>query len=383
MTPAFGKGRPEALGPNTISPYEARRHHPHDMRDRATAPPDAVPGAMSRTVTGPGLLRFDPILVPKPWGGTRLVGLGKSPPADRVPGTLYGESWEVADLPQGALSAADRGRTKVAAGPHRGKTLRRLIAEQGAELLGSALPTPAGGFPLLFKLLDTSQHLSIQVHPDETRTALNPRWLPKTESWYVLDAQPGAAVLKGFRPGVDMETVRAAAGTPALAGLLRRVPVRRGDFHHLPAGTVHALGAGVTVAEVQTPSDTTFRLYDWAEEYDRPPRGLQIDRGLAALSLDAPDLSRGGMDGDGVRLLVDTADYWVREHRGTNRPLVLQVLPEMRILAVAHGRARVRAENGSSLEVGAGGTVVVPAVVAVSTCVTANGTTALLEVGIR
>ena len=256
-------------------------------------------------MTGPGLLRFDPILVPKPWGGTRLASLGKAPPADHAAGTRYGESWEVADLPRGVLSAAERGRTRVSAGPHRGRTLRELIAEHGPALLGSVSPTPEGDFPLLVKLLDTAEHLSIQVHPDETWIARNPGWLPKTESWYVLDSEPGAAIFKGFKRGVDLETVRAVAGTPALADLLRRIPVRRGDFHHLPAGTVHALGAGVTVAEVQTPSDTTFRLYDWTEEYDRPARPLQIGRGLDALSLGSPDMSRRGMEGDGVRLLVD------------------------------------------------------------------------------
>lgn len=375
--------RTETLGRNTISPYEARRYLLHDMRGQGVDLPPSSRKAWRPDVTNLSLLSLEPILVVKPWGGGRLVSLGKRLPADHVAGIRYGESWEVADLPRGALSAAERGRTRVAVGPHRGKTLRRLIAERGTELLGSASPTPGGDFPLLFKLLDTAEHLSIQVHPDDTWTALNPRWLPKTESWYVLDAEPGAAIFKGFRAGVDMEDVRATTGTPALAGLLRRVPVRRGDFHHLPAGTVHALGAGVTVAEVQTPSDTTFRLYDWTEEYDRLPRRLQIGRGLAALSLDSPDLSRGGMDLDGVRLLVDTHHYWLREHLGTDCPLVLRVVPEVRILAVAHGCAHVTTDDGSSLEVRAGGTVVVPAAVAASTRVVARGTTALLEVGLR
>ena len=193
------------------------------------------------------------------------------PRPDHPRGTVYGESWEVADLAGGALSGSKRGRTPVAAGSHRGKTLRQLIEEEGSALMGSASPTPSGDFPLLFKLLDTAENLSIQVHPDDSYAAGRRDWLPKTESWYVLDAGPGAAIFKGFRPGVGLDDIRAAAGTPALAGLLQRVRVRRGEFHHLPAGTVHALGAGVTVAEVQTPSDTTFRLYDWTDEYRRPP----------------------------------------------------------------------------------------------------------------
>ena len=253
------------------------------------------------------------------------------------------------------------------------------------DLLGAARPTPAGDFPLLLKLLDTAQHLSIQVHPDDEYAARRSDWHSKTESWYVLDAQPGAAIFKGFRPGVTIEDVRAAAGTSDLSGLLERIPVQPGDFHHLPAGTVHALGAGVTVAEVQTPSDTTFRLYDWTDEYRRPPRPLHIEDGLGALvdqhqpvpSLPPP------VDDSGSRVLVETPHYWLREHRGTDRPLVLRVVPEVRILAVAHGRARVRTEDGSSLEVRASGTVVVPAAVAMSAHVTARGKTALLEVGFR
>ena len=383
MTPTFGKGRTEALGGYTISPYEARRHHPHDMRGRAACLPAAVPPAGSRNVTSVGLLRLDPILVSKPWGGRRLASLGKKPPADQPTGTRFGESWEVADLPPRALSATKRGRTRVSAGSHRGKTLRRLIAGLGPELLGSASPTPAGEFPLLFKLLDTAEHLSIQVHPDETRAAAKPEWLPKTESWYVLDAQPGAAIFKGVRPGVQMQDIGVAAGTRRLADLLNRVMVRPGDFHHLPAGTIHALGAGVTVAEVQTPSDTTFRLYDWTDEYDRPPRRLQIRQALEALSTDSPaTLSRGPMDGEGVRLLVDTPHYWVREHSETSQPMFLQGAPELRILTVARGRTDVTVGDGPPIEIRSGSTVLVPAAIAASTRVVASGTATLLEIGL-
>ena len=353
---------------------------PHRDRARPCGP---VIGASG--VKGSGPLALEPILVPKPWGGHRLAGLGKPLPDHLLAGTAYGESWEVADLPDHALAASARGRTLVASGPHRGKSLRRLIAESGSELLGSASPTPAGDFPLLFKLLDTAEHLSIQVHPDEEYAGRRRDWFSKTESWYVIDAEPGAAIFMGFRPGVTLEEVRAAAGTPAMAGLLRRVPVKRGDFHHLPAGTVHALGAGVTVAEVQTPSDTTFRLYDWTEEYRRPERPLHLEDALGALVDGHPLVpSPPPLPGMGSRLLVTTPHYWLREHRlGPGDPAALVREPELRILSVAHGRARVRADDGSYLEVRAGGTVVVPAVAAGSTGVTARRITVLLELGLR
>ena len=335
-------------------------------------------------VKGSGPLVLEPILVPKPWGGHRLAGLGKPLPDHLRAGTAYGESWEVADLPDHALSASARGRTLVASGPHRGKSLRRLIAESGSELLGSASPTPAGDFPLLFKLLDTAEHLSIQVHPDEEYAGRRRGWFSKTESWYVLDAEPGAAIFKGFRPGVTIEEVRAAAGTPAMAGLLRRIPVKRGDFHHLPAGTVHALGAGVTVAEIQTPSDTTFRLYDWAEEYGRPERPLHLEDGLGALGAEHPAVpSLPPLPDFGSRLLVTTSHYWIREHRlgpGDHAELVRE--PELRILMVIRGSASVGNENASPTVVPAGGTVLVPAAGALSMAVTSDEATTLLEIGL-
>lgn len=334
-------------------------------------------------MTNPGPLTLEPILVPKPWGGKRLRELGKLAEADPATTGRYGESWEVADLPDHALSASPTGRTLVASGPHRGKSLRRLIAELGPALLGSASPTPAGDFPLLFKLLDTAEYLSIQVHPDRHYASDRSGWYAKTESWYVLDAEPGATILKGFRAGVVMEDVRKAAGTPALVGLLQKIPVRRGDFHHIPAGTVHALGAGVTVAEVQTPSDTTFRLYDWAEEYDRPTRRLHITEGTGALSLVRPDdTSLGAMHGEGSRLLVHNSHYWISELRSVNQPMIVGEDPELRILVVTAGRASVVMEGHPYLHVGRGTVVVIPAAAADKTEVTGSESTTLLEIGL-
>lgn len=328
-----------------------------------------------------GPLVLDPILVPKPWGGRRLTMLGKRPPADGEAGTLYGESWEAADLGGGA-SGSEEVRTPVASGAHRGKTLRRLISDLGPALLGSASPTPEGGFPLLVKLLDTSEHLSIQVHPDEDCAAARPDWAAKTESWYVLDAEPGAVIFKGLRPGAGMQDAAEAAGTPALAGLMERTPARRGDFHHIPAGTIHALGAGVTAAEVQTPSDTTFRLYDWTEEYGRPLRPLHIPQALRAMSPEPPaGRSLPAMEGAGKRLLVDAARYRMWEHRTDGgQELDIGEDPELRILMPAAGRAVVESGAAPPLELRTGATLVIPAAAAPSTSVAASGPATLLEV---
>ena len=250
--------------------------------------------------------------------------------------------------------------------------------------MGSASPTAAGDFPILFKLLDTAEHLSIQVHPDEESAGPRREWFPKTESWYVIDAEPGAAIFKGLRTGVTLDDVRAAAGTPALAGLLQRILVKRGDFHHLPAGTVHALGAGVTVAEVQTPSDTTLRLYDWTEEYGRPERPLHVEDGLAAVVVEhRPAPALPPVDGSGSRLLVSTPHYWIREHRpaaGDGAALVRK--SELRILMVTRGSVSVGNENASATGVPAGGTALIPAARALSAVVIAREGTTLLEIGL-
>ena len=357
---------------------------PHDIRARRTVSAGLAGPDRRIRVNDLGILTLDPILVPKPWGGRRLARSGKTPLPAGPATARYGESWEVADLPDGVATASESGRTRVADGPHRGKTVRRLISERGAALLGSASPTPAGDFPLLFKLLDTTEHLSIQVHPDRALAATRPGWMPKTESWYVLHAEPGAVIFKGLLDGVEKGDVRSAAGTPRMADLMNRVETRRGDFHHLPAGTVHALGAGITVAEVQTPSDTTFRLYDWTEEYDRPPRPLHTGPAVEALLPDPPGAqSRGPMEAEGRRLLVDTPHYWIREHLATDGPLILREAPEMRIMAVARGRVEVAAGPGPLLRLGSGATVVVPATVAPSTRVAALRIATLLEIGLR
>ena len=222
----------------------------------------------------PGPLHLDPVLVPKPWGGRRLGGVNRRLP----PEVTIGESWDVADLDPGATPVTDP-CSRVMNGPAAGRHLADLLADDAAALLGR-VRAPNGRFPLLVKTLDARQHLSVQVHPTEAYAAAHPGAASKTESWLVLAADPGSVLYLGVKAGVEREDVRRAAGTPAIVELLRAVPARPGSLHHLPAGLIHALGAGVLALEVQTPSDTTYRLYDWSEEYGRPPRTLHLAEGL-------------------------------------------------------------------------------------------------------
>lgn len=194
---------------------------------------------------------FDPLYKERIWGDRNLERLfGRELPA----GQKVGESWELADLPGGT--------SVVSNGPMVGKTLTELTHEMGAALLGNTQPVD-GRFPLLLKLLDANDILSLQVHPDaEAAAKIGQGAALKTECWYVLESR-GGFIYKGLKPGVTAEEFRRALQADNVAPLLVRYEVKAGDFHYIPAGTVHALGAGVVCAEVQTPSDTTYRVSDW------------------------------------------------------------------------------------------------------------------------
>ncbi len=232
-------------------------------------------------------LLFSPIYKEKVWGGRTLERLGRTLPGDAS--TRIGESWELVDL--GATSASGGGgspeRSVVVNGPLAGRTLHQLMDEYGAGLIGDLPPSEFGEFPLLVKFLDARENLSVQVHPSPAYADANDDAYLKSEAWYVLDCEPGSVIYKGLQPGVTAEQFRAALETntdEAVVPLLITVPAKPGDCHYLPSGTCHALGAGVLVAEVQTPSDTTFRVYDWG----RVGRELHIEEAMQCIDFGPP-----------------------------------------------------------------------------------------------
>ena len=253
-------------------------------------------------------LPLEPILMPKVWGGRRLASLGKRLPE----GANIGESWELADL--GATSASggggDAARSTIADGPMKGRTLHDALAAWGADLLGDAKPSESGGFPLLVKYLDAREHLSVQVHPSPAYATAHLDAHLKTESWLIVDAEPGAELFIGFKPGVTRDDLGAAIQAGTVPSLMRSRPAVPGECHTLPSGTVHALGAGVLVAEVQTPSDTTFRVYDWTREYDRPERELHIEPALACASFEEPPAP---LAASGERSVVARTEFYTME----------------------------------------------------------------------
>ncbi len=236
-------------------------------------------------------LTFDPVFKDYPWGGRNLATrLGRT-----IPDGIIAESWEIAAHPNGS--------SVVNAGAFKGKTLPEVQTRLGEALLGDrndeALAT--GKFPLLIKILDANRWLSIQVHPDDAYGLAHEGEPGKTEMWVVLHAEPGAELIYGFAPGMTRAQYAAVIGTEASVDGLHRVAVKPGDVIFVPAGTIHALGPGVMVAEIQQNSDTTYRIWDWGR-----PRPLHLDKSLDVLNFEqvAPGPTKPAvlLDEDGLRI---------------------------------------------------------------------------------
>jgi mannose-6-phosphate isomerase len=224
----------------------------------------------------PMLLR--PIPKGRAWGGGTFVRWGKFAAAESTRQPI-GEAWELCDLPD---SIAE-GRSPIEAGSHAGRSLREALAADERRIMGRAQLSSHGRFPLLVKFLDAAEHLSVQVHPSPDYAAANIHAHLKTESWFVLAAEPGARMWRGVRPEVTRaEFERALRGGGDIVPMLVELPVRTGDCVDLPSGLCHALGAGITVAEIQTPSDTTFRVFDWNR--NDPARRLHVDEAMACIA---------------------------------------------------------------------------------------------------
>lgn len=217
-------------------------------------------------------LTFEPVYMPRVWGGRALeTVLGRElPPGERV-----GESWEITDRPEGV--------SIIRNGPLTGRSLRWLMEEQREALLGEAADSH-GRFPLLVKLLDAREALSVQVHPPaESAAALGGE--PKTEVWYVAHAQPGAELMAGVKPGTTRDGFAEMVRQGTAAEAVVRLPVAAGDALFLPSGRLHALGAGLVIFEIQQNSDTTYRVFDWNRVGpDGKPRQLHLDQALASIN---------------------------------------------------------------------------------------------------
>lgn len=204
-------------------------------------------------------LKFDPILKDKIWGGHKLQSVFGKEPND-LPN--IGESWE--------LSGYKTDPSVVANGKLAGKTLPELINTYKAELLGGKVYEKYGSeFPLLFKLIDANDDLSIQVHPNDEFAGKRHNSFGKTEMWYVLNASKDACLVIGFNEDTEKDKYVASVENGTVENLLQKVSVQAGDVFFIPAGLVHAIGKGVVVAEIQQSSDVTYRIYDYKRKDDK------------------------------------------------------------------------------------------------------------------
>ena len=215
---------------------------------------------------------FQPILKERIWGGRELERLYAKP---LPPGKPIGESWEISDRPGDA--------SVIANGPLAGKTLRWLMENHAAEILGKAKPAAEGRFPLLCKILDAREKLSLQVHPPADK-AKKLKGEPKTEMWFITNAAPDASLYVGLKRGVTRAEFEKKISDGSVADCFHRIPVRAGDAMFLPSGRVHAIGDGLVIFEIQQNSDTTYRVFDWNRVgLDGKPRELHVPQSLASI----------------------------------------------------------------------------------------------------
>lgn len=283
-------------------------------------------------------LIFQPIFKDRVWGGRRLETLygKKLPPAIPV-----GESWEVSDRP-GDLSV-------VVNGPLAGKDLHWLIEHYRTALVGHS-SLHHGRFPLLIKILDAREKLSLQVHPPAQK-ARELGGEPKTELWYIADADPGAELFVGLKQGITRAEFEKRIAAGDIEKCFHRIPVKSGDAMFLPSGRVHAIGAGLVIFEIQQNSDTTYRVFDWNRVgLDGKPRELHLRQSLE--SIDFTDFEPALVppaspqpSAISIRPLVRDPLFKVSACRLPAKTQIALPAGEMRILGVTSGAAEVHCSS--------------------------------------
>lgn len=299
-------------------------------------------------------IEFRPILKRLIWGGRKLGRvLGKPIGAE----SDYAESWEIADRLDDV--------SVVASGRFAGTSLRELVRTRGDELLGAAIG-PKEQFPLLVKYLDAERVLSVQVHPDDELGARLAGDNGKSEAWFVLQADPEALIYAGLKPGVDRSTFQRAIESGTVEPLLHRFHPEPGDCVMIHAGTVHAIGGGVLLAEIQQMSDATFRVYDWGRVGPNgEPRALHVEQ-----ALEATDFQIGPVDplrtpvqafeSGTYQDLAECKYFKIKRYR-IDRRCAIGSSDRFTIVLGVSGEGEIESSTGSRLSVAAGRTILIPA----------------------
>ncbi len=296
-------------------------------------------------------LQFTPILKQYVWGGRKLGALLNKPIGDA---NDYAESWEIVDR--------QVEKSQVASGLLKGKTLAEVIAASPNDFYGADVPS--GSFPLLFKFLDAQRNLSVQVHPNDEQGKLLPKPdLGKTEAWVVMQADPGAKLFAGLKRGFDRHAFERELNRGTVELCLHAFEPQVGDCIFIPAGTIHALGAGLVIAEIQQNSDTTFRVFDWNRlGPDGKSRPLHVAESMATIDFDRgpvlPVTPTSTTRPFAERLV--TCEKFVLERLRINEPVQLATDDKMHLIALLEGSFSFSGDGGAG-EIPAGQVSLLPA----------------------
>lgn len=298
--------------------------------------------------------KFEPLLKSTIWGGNKII------PLKHLDSKMQnvGESWEI--------SGVKDNETVVAGGTHKGKRLNALVEELGEKLLGRDNYSRFGNeFPLLIKFIDARQPLSIQVHPTDEIARRQGKSRGKTEMWYVMDSDKDATLLSGLKKSITPDEYKAMVADNTICDAIAQYSVKEGDCFFLPAGRIHAIGAGCLLAEIQQTSDVTYRIYDYNRR-DKDGNLRELHTKEAAESIDYTvendyRTNYPAKKNQGARLV--SCPYFTTSVYDIDQPVTLDYssLDSFVILIALEGSATLTDENGEQTSLNAGETLLLPA----------------------
>lgn len=286
------------------------------------------------------------------WGGNLLTTRYHKP----SPYTRTAESWE--------LSCHPAGESVIANGAYAGQTLHAFLDKFSIQVLGTHC-APFHTFPVLIKLIDTNDNLSIQVHPDDAYAWQNERQSGKTEMWYIIDCAPDASIVYGFKQEISLEEFRRRIAENTLLDVLNVVPVRKGDAFMIHSGTIHAIGKGCLIAEIQQNSNLTYRVFDYGRiGKDGKPRELHVEKALQVTTRKPappePEHETEEQDGYSRKILASCSYFTVELLRIAQVAALETSMESFHALTCTDGSLRLQ-QGPNTLDVEAGETVFLPA----------------------
>ncbi len=319
-------------------------------------------------------LKFTPIHKEMVWGGRNLETVLKK----KLPNNKnIGEIWELSGV-QGNIS-------KIANGKLKGSTIQEATEIFMGELVGETLYEKFGvEFPLLIKFIDSSDNLSIQVHPDDEVASKRHHAYGKTEMWYIIDAAPEAELIVGFNQQIDKNQYSQLLENKALPSVLNRVPVKKGDLFFIPAGRIHAIGKGIVLAEIQQTSDITYRIYDW--ERNLPNRPLHTELALDVIDFQCYESYKTDypQTPEQVHKVIE-CPYFTTSFLTFSQPVErnFSAIDSFVIYICTEGECKIICENGTTETISTGETILIPSAIKDSIQLTPSVKTTVLEVFIQ